>query len=81
MHELDLRLNPSALGLWAVREAAQSTCAVPYWQPRCRRKPLRPVALRPLLSKGVPLQMRDQGRVRDWPCQRIAVQRFEVNLM
>ena len=25
-----------------------------YWQPRCHRKSCRPVALRPLLSRGVP---------------------------
>jgi hypothetical protein len=29
-----------------------------YWQPRCHRFPLRPVALRPLLSKGVPFSKR-----------------------
>ena len=31
-----------------------------YWQPRCRRFSLRPVALRPCLSTGVPLSRSDR---------------------
>ena len=32
------------------------------WQPRCRRFPVRPVALRPFLSEGVPLAVAGEHR-------------------
>ena len=51
--ETDVRMSGRQPGAEQDRSEVSS-----YWQPRCHRFPLRPVALRPFLSKGVPFSKR-----------------------